>query len=416
MLRPTHFHYFGFRISDLGLRISDFTSPAIPIFYLINNRKRVSYGQRITRMTTKSHTVWGMLCSSVFFTRTCHGALALLLITPICTNKIYAAEMATLLPAAISDAASLGEALDCTNLVWTSGGLGRWRLQTGVTHDGQDAAQSGPISSGIIAGWTTLKTTVTGPASLSFWWRITGNSIFGPSAYPAAQATVKVGNVVRASASEHDFPVIGSGWLQRRLDIPAGPQEVQWSLSISGGCTTPAEGTIWLDQIVVSAPDELAITFQPQDQQVIFGRGGRLTVGATGPEPIQYQWYYGVSGDCAKPIVGATASTLNVGPSATTSYWARVSAASDSIDSRSALVTVLPELSAYLNPEGSMTLLISGKQGTLGSNVKVECSADLQTWVPIDPIDPYLSSPSQPILAMPIIPEGRRFYRVVQHQ
>jgi len=51
------------------------------------------------------------------------------------------------------------EALDTTNVVWATGGNAAWFGTTGVTHDGVDAAQSGPLA-GREESW--METSVTG--------------------------------------------------------------------------------------------------------------------------------------------------------------------------------------------------------------------------------------------------------------
>jgi hypothetical protein len=62
----------------------------------------------------------------------------------------------------------LSEAVDVTNLLVTTGGSANWFSQGGITHDGVDAAQSGSITNNQS---TWIETSVTGPATLSFWWR-----------------------------------------------------------------------------------------------------------------------------------------------------------------------------------------------------------------------------------------------------
>src|SRR5436189_6487933 len=73
---------------------------------------------------------------------------------------------------------SLGDAVDATNLVWTTGGNAVWFGQTIVTHDGVDAAQSGAIADG---QYTSLQTTVTdGPKAVTFWWRASSTTNSDP--------------------------------------------------------------------------------------------------------------------------------------------------------------------------------------------------------------------------------------------
>src|SRR5687767_13496705 len=66
-------------------------------------------------------------------------------------------------------AASLTDALDNATLIWRTSNEAPWFPQTTETYDGVDAAQSAPISDGEHS-W--IETTVTGPAPLSFWWKV----------------------------------------------------------------------------------------------------------------------------------------------------------------------------------------------------------------------------------------------------
>jgi hypothetical protein len=70
-------------------------------------------------------------------------------------------------------AQSLGTALDNTNLTWTTsstgGGYNPWFGQTTTSHYGGSAAQSGSISS---SQTSILQTTVTGPGTLTYWWKV----------------------------------------------------------------------------------------------------------------------------------------------------------------------------------------------------------------------------------------------------
>jgi uncharacterized protein YkwD len=93
------------------------------------------------------------------------------------------------------------------------------------------------------------------------------------------------------------------------------------------GPTTPTGLTIWL---------------QPQGQTIAAGATATLRVAGSGATPIGYQWYIGPRGSTIAPIPGAvsadytTASLL-----VTTSYWVRVSNASATVDSDTAVITVV---------------------------------------------------------------------------
>jgi len=67
-------------------------------------------------------------------------------------------------------ACTLQDALD-TDIVITSGPNAPWFGQRAVSHDGSDAAQSGPLPPYSYSE-SVMTTTVQGPAKISFWWRI----------------------------------------------------------------------------------------------------------------------------------------------------------------------------------------------------------------------------------------------------
>src|SRR5262249_48207454 len=70
--------------------------------------------------------------------------------------------------------AALGDAVDSTNLSWDTGGDSSWvPVNTTGAFDGVDMAQSGVIN-GSQVSW--IQTTVTGPGTLSFWWRVSSES------------------------------------------------------------------------------------------------------------------------------------------------------------------------------------------------------------------------------------------------
>jgi YVTN family beta-propeller protein len=83
------------------------------------------------------------------------------------------------------------------------------------------------------------------------------------------------------------------------------------------------------------------ITTQPASQTIGYGQPAMLTVVATSPSPLSYQWYQGQSGDLRMPISGATSSSYTT-PSLTltTSYWVLVSNIAGSIPSNTATITV----------------------------------------------------------------------------
>ena len=114
------------------------------------------------------------------------------------------------------------------------------------------------------------------------------------------------------------------------------------------------------------------IVTQPASTSVTAGNATTLTVTASGTDPLTYQWYIGTSGTISSPITGATTSSVTVTPSATTSYWVRVSNACGAVNSSTASVTVnaAPPPAAVrgdLNGDGKADLL--WRNYSTGANV-----------------------------------------------
>ena len=79
-----------------------------------------------------------------------------------------------------------------------------------------------------------------------------------------------------------------------------------------------------------------AIHAQPQSKSINSGASTTLAVGASGTA-LAYQWFAGTT-----QIDGATGNTITVSPTATTSYFVRITNACGTIDSAAATVTVRP--------------------------------------------------------------------------
>jgi hypothetical protein len=177
--------------------------------------------------------------------------------------------------AIVTRAQTLQQALDATNLTWTTSGVG-WSGETTTTYDGVSAAASGSLSG---AATSTLQTTVTGPGTLTFW-------VYTPTL--SGQISFAVGSVTQAVYSI-DSSASYSSWIQQTVYIGAGTQTLKWIYSLSGGVsTTPA----YLDQVSwttgATAP---TITKQPFfNQSAPLGGKATFFVAAAGTPPLSYQW------------------------------------------------------------------------------------------------------------------------------
>jgi len=131
---------------------------------------------------------------------------------------------------------SLGKAVNAPELAWDTGGDATWFEQDVVTHDGLHAAQSGAIGDKQ-SSW--IETTVTGPGTLSFWWKVSSELDDEPFGDWLAVST-------------NNVPVVKIGgevdWSQVSLEILEGATVVRWTYSKDKAY---AEGSDcgWLDEV-----------------------------------------------------------------------------------------------------------------------------------------------------------------------
>jgi len=122
-----------------------------------------------------------------------------------------------------NDQFTLGAAVDAPQLKWLTGGNAGWYPQTNNTHDGADAAQSGLLLNNQ-QSW--LQTTVTGPATFSFWWKISSEQC-------CDIVTFTLDGVYQADIRGEVT------WQQRSLSIPSGSHTLRWTYakdgSVAGG-------------------------------------------------------------------------------------------------------------------------------------------------------------------------------------
>lgn len=189
----------------------------------------------------------------------------------------------------------LATALDTTNLVWTTGGPSGWHWQTATNHDGVDAAEAGPFTT---TAWQTnwVEAVVTGPVTVSFWWRAVGW-------IPDRMSFALDGD--ERMAVENDFD-----WQQRSYLVPAGPHTLRWTYACR-----PFAGpsTAWLDQVTLTNITAPAVTTHPTPRGAILGSSTTFSAAFTGTDPLAYQWRFN-----EVDLPGATNSALTISPVAAT--------------------------------------------------------------------------------------------------
>ena len=142
---------------------------------------------------------------------------------------------------------SLNQALDNAALAFTTGGDGGkvWFGQSTVyqTGAGASAAQSGGITHSQVS-W--LQTSVTGPNSVSFWWKVSSESGYDYLRFyidSVEQAGKISGNV---------------DWQQKTFPIPAGSHTLKWQYSKDGSVNTGSDCG-WVDQVTLSSTTRSSI-------------------------------------------------------------------------------------------------------------------------------------------------------------
>lgn len=109
---------------------------------------------------------------------------------------------------------TLNQALDNDYLAFTTGGDAPWSGQTAVSFYGGSSGQTGVLG-GSQSAW--LQTTVVGPGTLSFSWKVSSEAIY---------------DVLEVFVDEDLQPGAISGevdWQQKNIAIPAGSHQITWS-------------------------------------------------------------------------------------------------------------------------------------------------------------------------------------------
>lgn len=135
---------------------------------------------------------------------------------------------------------NLDAALNATNLVWSTFlynqkqhlGYGLWFAEPQVTHDGAVAAQSGAITN---TEESILQTTVTGPGTLTFWWKVSSEADYDfLKFYQGATNAAAISGEV--------------DWQKLAFSIPPGTHTLRWVYSKDASVSDGRDAG-WLDQI-----------------------------------------------------------------------------------------------------------------------------------------------------------------------
>jgi hypothetical protein len=225
-----------------------------------------------------------------------------------------------------------GLAAGVPELSWRTGADLPWYGQSIVTHDGADAAQSAVNvdSYGSVKSESWLETTVTGPGTLSFFWKVSSatNSDFLTFLVNAAEVTDRLSGRV--------------DWEPVLFELPEGLQTLRWSFQRNYGYDTNALNTAWLDGVHFT-PGTTKPEFIDVPSALIGFATSNLTfsVAARGTPPLLYQVFRnGVA--LTQPSTNTVVSIPNAGLGLTGAWIVRAQNASGSVDSPPISVTLFP--------------------------------------------------------------------------
>ena len=187
---------------------------------------------------------------------------------------------------------ALARSLNATNFAWFTTDGAEWFAQTTVTHDGIEAAQSGPIGNN---GQTWLEIEVTGPAEVSFWWKVSSEDGFD-----FLQFFVDGIEIPGGISGEVD-------WQKRSAIVPAGLHTLRWAYTKDSSSSVGADAA-WVDEVrLMSLTGPPVIYEQPLNVVTLANSNVVFSVVANGEPNLSYQWRHGLSG-----ILNATNASYSI--------------------------------------------------------------------------------------------------------
>lgn len=269
---------------------------------------------------------------------------------------------------------NLAAALNATNLTWTTSSsrspttLG-WFAQNRETHDGDVAAQSGAITHG---QQSTLQTTVTGPGTVSFWWKVSSEAGY---------------DFLRFYWNNLTTPYAGisgdTDWQPITLTLPAGTHTLRWAYAKDANVNSGHDAG-WVDEVIFTPPPPVIVR-HPFDQTVTAGANVTIPAAASSQTPMTYQW---LKNGTNLPVATSQYLTLtNVARRDSAIYAVRVSNAAGSVVSSNATLKVIVRQrlsSSHRLADGSFWLLSSDADG---SPLELHDLPNFEAWASTNLVD-----------------------------
>lgn len=230
-------------------------------------------------------------------------------------------------------------ALNNSNVTWSTDNTNSpWYGQTATSHDGIASARTFVLGDN---QHSSLKTTLTGPATLGFSWKVSSQTNADVLTF-GLNASNRL-----AISGEVD-------WQQQTVYLPAISVALDWTYTRDASNSAGLDSAFVDEVSVVSGGTGPFITTQPVSQTSIGGAPVTFLVGADGTPNLGYQWRQNGS-----DIPGASRATFTIGtPIASNNggYSVRITNAYGSITSSIAVLGVVPIAVAGDNSLGQLAV------------------------------------------------------------
>lgn len=197
--------------------------------------------------------------------------------------------VALLLPAFPVFSQTLPEALDTTDILWSTwvtdpqeemvtGTGGEWSGQTAVTHDGVDAARSGTLPTGHTAHLRTES--LSGPGTVTFWRR-----------HGLTNYVVPYLLQVNDQWIYRDFP--GGEWQPLAVELPPGPATLEFLWRNYDWTGQATDNFAYVDEVTVHAASGAPVFFPSGPSQLTTGEGYTwdFNIPVLGGKPMRIEAY-----------------------------------------------------------------------------------------------------------------------------
>jgi hypothetical protein len=230
-------------------------------------------------------------------------------------------------------------ALNNSNVTWSTDNTNSpWYGQTNVSHDGIASAETFVLGDN---QHSSLKTTLTGPATLGFWWKV------------SSQTNVDI--LTFGINASNRLAISGEvDWQHQTFYLPAGAVALDWTYTKDASNSAGLDRAFVDEVSLVTGGTAPFVTSQPVSQTSMGGTPVTFLVSAEGTPNLAYQWRHN-GGD----ISGATSPSFTIGtPIANDNggYSVRVTNAYGSITSSIAVLGVVPVAVAGDNSLGQLAV------------------------------------------------------------